>query len=70
MTDDYPQERLLVDEVTAARLLSVSPRTLWQLAADGEVPVVRVRSAKRYSVADLQHWIAQSKAVQLNDPNK
>ena len=33
---------LLVDARTAACMLSISPRTLWTLTAEGAIPVVRM----------------------------
>lgn len=57
--------RLLVTPREAARMLSVSERTLWGLTKRGEVPAVRVgvRSV-RYSIAALQAWIeAQQTSV-------
>jgi hypothetical protein len=32
---------ILVDEKTAARLLSLSPRTIWQMRKDGILPYVQ-----------------------------
>ena len=47
----------------AARLLSLSPRTLWQLTRDGAIPAARVGNGKRrlvlYAVADLQAWLSR-----------
>ncbi len=49
---------LLVDEREAARLLGVSPRTMWQLNHDGVIPEIRVgKGGKRYSVATLRAWV-------------
>jgi len=46
----------------AAKALGISPRHLWQLTKDGQVPCVRVGSGKRqtvlYPVADLQAWLS------------
>ena len=45
----------LLNERQAARVLGVSPRTLWGLAARGEVPFVRVgKTAKWYDPNDLR----------------
>ena len=47
----------------AARILGVSPRTLWGWTKAGLVPCVRVGTGKRktvlYSVADLQVWLTR-----------
>jgi hypothetical protein len=48
-----PLAPLLVDAPTAARMLSISPRTLWQLTRDGAVRAVRLGRAVRYDVRDL-----------------
>ena len=55
---------LLVDAATAATMLAISPRTLWQLTADGEIPVVTIgRAGKRYRPADLAAFIARAAAL-------
>lgn len=47
----------------AAKALGISPRHLWQLTKDGQIPCVRVGTGKRktvlYPVADLQTWLSQ-----------
>lgn len=48
---------LLVTPREAARLLAVSERTLWSLAAAGEIPRVRIGRAVRYRVADLRAYV-------------
>lgn len=50
-------ERLLVDAPAAARLLSVSVRTLANLTARSELPCVRIGRALRYSVDDLRRFV-------------
>lgn len=52
-----PDERLLVDATAAARLLSVSVRTLANLTARSELPCVRIGRALRYSVDDLRRFV-------------
>jgi excisionase family DNA binding protein len=49
--------KLLVSAREAARLLSLSERTLYSLTKAGQFPVVRVGRSVRYRVADLQAWI-------------
>jgi excisionase family DNA binding protein len=48
----------------AARLLSVSPRTLWSLTKSGAIPHVVIggdkRKSVRYPVAMLQAWLVQN----------
>ena len=47
----------------AAKALGISPRLLWQLTHDGQVPCVLVGSGKRrtvlYPTADLQAWLSR-----------
>jgi len=58
---------LLVDERTAARLLGVSPRTIWAMANRGDLPRVRIgKRCVRFRVADLQAWCEQQ--VQAGKP--
>jgi len=53
---------LLLTIEQAARALSISPRTLQALSANGEIPVVRVaRRCIRYSPDDLQRWVESQK---------
>lgn len=48
----------------AARVLGISPRHLWQLTKDGEIPAVRLGLGKRqtvlYPVKMLADWLASS----------
>jgi excisionase family DNA binding protein len=50
---------LLVDAREAARLLAISPRTLWSLTKAGDVPVVRIGRLVRYDVAGLGRWVTE-----------
>lgn len=52
---------LLVDSYTAARVLSISLRKLWDLMDSGEIPVIRIGRSVRYSVDDLREWIRTKK---------
>lgn len=60
MTDHTP-DRLLVSAAEAARLLSISPRTLWSMTTSGELPCVRVRRRVLYAVADLREYVDAKK---------
>jgi excisionase family DNA binding protein len=53
---------LLVDVREAARMLSISTRTLWSLTDSGEIPAVRIGRSVRYSVATLRDWINHREA--------
>lgn len=50
-------DQLLMTEAQAARMLSISPRKLWQLRKDGAIPYVPIGKSVRYRVSDLQRWI-------------
>jgi len=56
---------LLVTEKVAARMLSISPSTLWNLAKAGKIHFVKLgegrRFSKRYAIADLEAWVASSR---------
>jgi excisionase family DNA binding protein len=52
-----PGTPLLLRVPEAARLLSVSRSTLYQLVAAGEVPVVRVGRSVRVVRRELERWV-------------
>jgi excisionase family DNA binding protein len=62
---------ILVDCREAARLLSISPRTLWQLTNDGEIPSLKIGAkCVRYRVVDLETWTrkqVEQRNQQLNE---
>ena len=55
---------LLVDRLTAARALGVSPGTIDNLRRDGELPSVKIGTRRLFDVADLRRFIQERKAVQ------
>jgi predicted DNA-binding transcriptional regulator AlpA len=61
--------RLLLKGREAAEALGISERTLWELTAREEIPVIRIpgrgKEARslRYDVADLRAWIDRQKTV-------
>jgi hypothetical protein len=58
-----PTPRLLVDSAEAARLLSISARSLWGLTSPrGDMPCVKLGTSVRYDVRDLIAWIARHRA--------
>lgn len=59
-----PADALLVDAREAARMLSISTRTLWSLTDCGEIPCVRIGRSVRYSVEALRGWIDAQQAQQ------
>ena len=56
---------LLVDAREAARLLSISTRTLWTMTASGEIPSVKFGRLVRYHLPDLERAIEARKVVRL-----
>lgn len=52
------RNQLLLTEREAARLLNISPRTLWGLRQSGKIAYVRVGKCVRYTTAQLEAWIA------------
>jgi hypothetical protein len=63
MATDNAQPPLAVRRRDAARMLSISDRTLWDLTRAQIVPCIRVGTGKRkmvlYSVKDLQAWLTR-----------
>jgi excisionase family DNA binding protein len=59
-----PPPALLVDPKEAARLLAVSPRTLWAMTFEKQPPLPHVRCGRlvRYAMADLLRWIESQSA--------
>jgi excisionase family DNA binding protein len=54
-------DKLLVTKAEAARLLSISEKTLYNLTKKGEIPVIRLGNRlTRYSSMDLRHWAARN----------
>ena len=57
-------EPMLLTARQAARVLTISARTLWSLTKDGQIPAVRIGRAVRYDPADLRRWIDRAKDSQ------
>ena len=53
------QMPMLVTELQAAKMLAISPRSVWTLRDTGAIPYVRIHSSIRYRVADLEAYVAQ-----------
>lgn len=64
MTETHAMDpAILVDTVEAARLLSVSQNTIWNMTVPrGDLPCVRIGRAVRFDVADLRTWIERRKS--------
>lgn len=57
---EYPKTApLLVRVEEAARLLSLSRSTIYEMLDSGELPSVRRGAARRIPIAALHAWIAQ-----------
>jgi len=46
----------------AAKSIGVSERTLWQLTADGHIPIVKIGSRTVYRIAALEKFLAEHEA--------
>jgi len=51
-----PSEPLLIGVEEVARLLNVSPRTVWTLTATGELPHLRIGRRVLYSSEGVRSW--------------
>jgi excisionase family DNA binding protein len=59
MTKPPPPTPILVDCREASRLLSISPRKLWELTKLGEIPSLKIGKSVRYRIVDLEAWTRQ-----------
>jgi hypothetical protein len=50
-------EPLLVSEETAAAMLGISPRTVWQLGKAGHLATGRIGRRKNYLVSSLKDYV-------------
>ncbi len=61
MPNDSPDTPLALRPREAARMLSVSERTLWEWTRAGLIPCARIGNGKRktvlYSIDDLRAWL-------------
>ncbi len=48
---------LLLTEAQAGELLSLSARKVWELAACGAIPCIKIGAVKRYRLIDLEVWV-------------
>jgi excisionase family DNA binding protein len=67
MTSTTVSSPLAMRPRDAAKMLGVSPRTLWEWTRAGIVPCARIGTGKRrtvlYPVADLQTWLSEQAAA-------
>lgn len=59
-TKEHNFGRLLLSPREAAKALSVCEKTLYNMREAGEIRAVRIGRAIRYSVDELQAWIARA----------
>ena len=53
--------QLLLTSLEAAKVLSISPRKLWELTNRREIPAIRIGRAVRYKLCDLEKWVADQR---------
>lgn len=59
-----PTNQLLLKPLDASRTLGISERTLWaQTQPRGPIPCVRIGNCVRYSVEQLQAYIASANSI-------
>ena len=54
--DNSTPPPLLVDSRTAAKMLSLGERTLWDLAAKGEIKRQKIGRLVRFAVSELERY--------------
>lgn len=58
-------QALLISPRQAAKLLSISERSLFTLTKSGVLPTVRIGRSVRYDPCDLRRWIESAKNVKI-----
>lgn len=64
---------IAVDELTAAAMLGISPRTLWELRRQGEIPHLKLGRLVRFAVDDLHRYIMRKReecAAMMHEENE
>lgn len=56
-TDEQPPYYLAVGCRTAAKMIGICERTLWQLTKDGKIPHVKIGNRTLYRPSDLDEWL-------------
>ena len=56
---DKGTQKLAVRLTEAAKILSVSPRSLWQWAKDRKVPFVRIGRTVLFPIEGLKAWLKE-----------
>jgi excisionase family DNA binding protein len=60
---DTPPPLLLSADRTA-RMLGISPRTVWTLCAAGEIPSVRLGKRRLFRISTIDAWLAARERAQ------
>ena len=60
-------EPMLLNTRQAATLLNISERTVFSLIKEGKLPSVKIGRCLRFSVADLEAFIAQAREEHEDD---
>ena len=63
-----PEITRLVNSRDAARMLAISPRTLWRLGATGKIPRLKVGGCVRFSVEAIDDYIEKQQEVAACQP--
>ena len=63
-TDD---RQLLLTSPEAAKRLRISERTLWTLTDRGDIQCIRIGTAKRYPIGELERFVARQ-LLEQNTP--
>jgi len=66
---DKSHEALALRPRDAARMLGVSPRTLFEWTKNGLLPHIKIGRTVLYPVAELQAWLARQSAQAGRRPN-
>ncbi len=62
MTNSLPATaQKLLKPADASAYLAISPRKLWSIKSTGDLPHIRIGTAVRYSVDDLDDWIERQR---------
>jgi excisionase family DNA binding protein len=56
-------DRLLVDRLTAAKMLGISGTTLDLLRIAGQIPSLKIGTRRLFALADLQTFVATRRGV-------
>lgn len=65
MNEPSSTPRLLLTASEAAKVLSISQRTLFALTKSGQVVAVRIGRAVRYLMSDLEKYVASQRHLAL-----